>query len=46
MAEKQPLIMVGDLEGSTDEELDLLAKEMYAAMLANLERREQTPPNH
>jgi hypothetical protein len=44
MAEKQPLIMVGDLEGSTDEELDQLAKEMYDAMLANIERLEQSPP--
>jgi hypothetical protein len=44
MAEKQPLIMVGDLEGSTDEELDILAKEMYDAMLANLKRLEQSPP--
>jgi hypothetical protein len=44
MPEKQPLIMVGNLEGLTDEEVDILAKEMYDAMLANLERREQSPP--
>jgi hypothetical protein len=46
MAEKQPLIVAGNLEGLTDEELEFLAKEMYDAMLANLERLEQSPPNH
>jgi hypothetical protein len=44
MAEKQPLIMVGDLEGSTDEELEILAEEMVDAMRKNLERLEQSPP--
>ena len=44
MADKQPLIMVGDLEGSTDEELEILATEMYDAMMANLKRLVQSPP--
>jgi hypothetical protein len=46
MGDKQPLIMVGNLEGLTDEELAILAKEMVDAMRKNLERLEQSPPNH
>jgi hypothetical protein len=33
-----------DRISSTEDELDQLAKEMYDAMLANLERLEQPPP--
>ena len=47
MAEKQPLIMVEmtkDGSDMTEDELDQFAKEMYDAMLANLERLEQPPP--
>ena len=44
MADRQPLIMVGNLEGLTDEELEILAEEMYDAMVANLKRLEQVPP--
>jgi hypothetical protein len=47
MAEKQPLIMVEmtkDGSDMTEDELDQLAKEMYDAMLANIERLEQSPP--
>jgi hypothetical protein len=46
MAEKQPLIVVEVTKGGsdlTDEEIDILAEEMYDAMLANLGRLEQSP---
>jgi hypothetical protein len=47
MAEKQHLIVVEvtkDGSDMTEDELDQLAKEMYDAMLANIERLEQSPP--
>ena len=36
MADKQPLIVVGNLENLTDEDLRVLAKETYEAMVKNL----------